>query len=496
MKSWEKETKIRVAIGAAMILAAVAMGFALKGFTGPESLMWQRMVFIAAVLGVGLSGFFGMLTPAGFLLGFLPVLAALPRALPEPWNRYFSFVFLGALFALPALKKRKSVKSKKEEPEPLEEPLTQEEEVSLAQLQELTVVLEPLSGRIYQILRCGSQLRFYRAGGELRGVDFEKLQKAGDRLRPLDKKDFTLERSEIRSVKILENENSIYKVTAVVKAGAKKLRLSPVALSPDDLESNYDRFRKFWTSVAPDAIHPQNTGSLAQEENAPNQSRLQILEKIRMVLYGYLLLVGLAWMFLDVPYGLFAVLALLGLPAALVLYILFPNEITLDENKKTDPKVSLTMAVMLGGTAPALRALLDYNIQTFGRYALLSLAVAAVGVALVMLLNREWKRKKGVILALAMGLLFYGFGFVGQVNGLLDTNPPRQEVGVIVDMDISTSSKGPDSYHLTIVMPDGEELDTKVSRSQYESMEIGDSVTVYTYPGFLGIPYTFAVETE
>lgn len=360
------------------------------------------------------------------------------------------------------------------------------------------MVLQPLTGRIYQLIRCGNQLRFYRAGGELRGVDYEKLQNPGVTLRPLSKKDFCVERGEIRSIHLRENENGPYPLTAVVKAGRKTLRLVPILSTMEEKvqEQERERFRKFFSSVAPDALRAANRKQAAEDEESPDPSKVAILEKVRFVLSGYLLLVGLAWLFLDVPYGLFAVLALLGLPATMILYILFPNEITLEEKKKTDSRVSLMMPAFLGGCAPALRALMDYNIQKFGRYALLSFGVAAAGVVLVMLLNREWKRRKAVILVLVMGFLFYGFGFVGQVNGLLDTEPPRQDAGRIADMHISTSSKGPDSYYLTVTMPDGSELDTKVSKSQYEAMEIGDPVTVYTYAGFLGIPYTVAMPAE
>ena len=97
----------RLIAGLAMIGLAVYFALTLDGFTGPESTMLQRTIFILSVMGVGLGGlgciFFGIL---GALGGLVFVLAlTLPRVLPDPWNRYFSLVYILFLFAIKPLTK-------------------------------------------------------------------------------------------------------------------------------------------------------------------------------------------------------------------------------------------------------------------------------------------------------------------------------------------------------------------------------------------------------
>ncbi len=96
----------RLITGLLLIAIAVILGIALDGrFTGPESLMIQRLTYIICVIGVGLGGFtFIFLGWWGFLFGVIFVLVlALPRVLPDPWNRYFFCLYLIALLGLPPL---------------------------------------------------------------------------------------------------------------------------------------------------------------------------------------------------------------------------------------------------------------------------------------------------------------------------------------------------------------------------------------------------------
>ena len=74
-KPISKQFFLRLIIGLALIGLAVYFAFTLDGFTGPESTMSQRLIFIFAVLGVGLGGlgciFFGIWGVLGGIL--LPV---------------------------------------------------------------------------------------------------------------------------------------------------------------------------------------------------------------------------------------------------------------------------------------------------------------------------------------------------------------------------------------------------------------------------------------
>lgn len=89
-------------------------------------------------------------------------------------------------------------------------------------------------------------------------------------------------------------------------------------------------------------------------------------------------------------------------------------------------------------------------------------------------------------------LLFYSFGFTGQMNYVLDDIESTRCEAVVEEMQISASSKGWDLYKLTVVLPDGQTQELSVAQEFYEQTEIGDTVTVETYSGALGIAYADA----
>lgn len=84
----------RLIIGLLLIALAVILGILMDGkFTGPDSLMLHRLIFIVCVIGLGLGGLaFIFLSWWGLLLGVGFVLViALPQALPDPGTVTFPF---------------------------------------------------------------------------------------------------------------------------------------------------------------------------------------------------------------------------------------------------------------------------------------------------------------------------------------------------------------------------------------------------------------------
>ena len=90
----------------------------------------------------------------------------------------------------------------------------------------------------------------------------------------------------------------------------------------------------------------------------------------------------------------------------------------------------------------------------------------------------------------AFSLLFYSFGFTGQINYVLDDIEPTRCKAVVEEMQISASSKGWDLYKLTVVLPDGQTQELHVKEQLYEQTEVGDTITIATYNGAIDIPYT------
>ena len=316
-----KFNKKRIIFGGILLLIAVLCGFLLDGFLGPESAMWQRMVWIVAVLGTGLSGimcsFMGALgTVYGY--GFVLILS-LPRMLPDPWNRYFSFVYLAVLLALPVIRRKKNAcKNREPEAEPV---ASTEEQVPLENAEGGLLVYHKLSGRFYQLIRTTGEIRAYFVGNGLKGVDDKLLQNPAESLRTQTKKDLIIPVEEITKVRFQELpvNNTGIDHQFVVKAKKKHVFC---AYGTDDL-SGYMKFFHQWLSEAAEE----------EEEELLPEKQLGILQKIHLFSKIYLAIVSLCWLFLNVPYMLFSLLELLVVPVFLVLYVLFPDSMTILERR-------------------------------------------------------------------------------------------------------------------------------------------------------------------
>lgn len=477
----------RLPVALVMLAAAVGLGFLLNGFVGPESAMWQRGVFCIAAFGTGLAAFFFFLVgwpglPGGY---GLVLLIFLPKALPEPWNRYFSIVYLALLFLVPpVLKKLK--KARTDGSGEAEETEEEKDETELPTSGDMLLVHFFGSDRNYQLIRAPGELRAYRVGGEFRGFDEALLQDPKKPLRPLGKKDLSFPLDETFSVSFQERYNTQWdrdEVVVTLRSGRRKHRMN--ALGSDE------QVRAFFTQCT--ANRTEQRSRLPKEPDvAPDPKRVALLRKVNVGLAIFTGLVDLPWLFLQVPYRLFAALALLPTLIAAALCCVFPNDTTLAETKKAErTRASFLSVLLLSAIVPTLRTLLDFNFLSWKPLLLISLGVFAVLMLALLALTKEWRAHKSLILAFILILAYYALGFTGQMNYLLDRSEPTEQTAVVEKMNISTSSKSPDSYYLTVRLPNGATEKLEVGEKLYEQTELGDTVTVETYSGGLGVPYAF-----
>lgn len=477
--------KKRIISGAILLCVAVLFGILLESFIGPKSEMWQRLVWIAAVLGTGLSAilcsFLGLLGAAyGFgailIIGLLNVL---PKLLPDPWNRYFSLVYFAVLFAAPAIRRQKNAKKNRSQ-ETERHMLPEEQEIPEWE-EEVLLVYHRVTGRIYQLFRTSGEIRAYFVGGELKGVDENLLQNPKLTLRSMEKKDYKISVEEIISVQYKEfpANNTDLDGQFIVKA-KKKYALCPYG--SDDI-SRYVTFFREWLSEH--AMPEQEKEELLPEK------RMATFKKIHRIYMVYMVIVSLCWLFLNVPYMLFSFLALLGLPVLLIMYILFQDCMTILENTRSTKKISITVSAFGSTFALLLRTLLDYNILKWSNLLIISLAALGVCTAVLLILTKEWRKKKLAAVYIMLILALYLPGAVGQINCTFDMSEPREQMTTVEDLSVSTSSKSPDSYYVHVTLRDGTQVQLQTYKEHYDSLRKGDIVGVYVFDGTLGIPYAY-----
>ena len=477
----------RVLVGLILLLAAVLCGFALRGFVGPETELWQRGVFCVAALGTGLAGFLYVFGDwPGLLCGYAVVLSSfLPKALPERWKGLAAigyFAVLGCLVMFVRLRGKRKAES---DEAPGEE--TDEESEEGEFLPNGPVIVHFYgSDRNYQLIRTPGELRAYRVGGELRGVELSLLQDPEKPLRPLGKRDlsfpldgtFRLTLETKRNNKTDEEE-----LVVTLCSGSKRHRMNALTPEPE--------FRALLERCT--ANRTEKPSRIPKDpRKTPNAARVHTLRGVSIALSSLALVIGLPWLFLDVPYRLFAGLILLLSPAVLVVCCLFPDDTTLRETKRDErERASFLMPLALSAFIPGLRSLMDFNILNWPRLLIFTGVLFVVLTAVFLLRTTEWRARKVVLINLIL-LLFFALGAMTEVNYIFDSSEPVVREAVVEDRHVSSGSKSPDTYTLKVRMPDGGMLELNVDEAYYNTTEVGSSVSVYTYSGALGVPYAFA----
>lgn len=490
-----KSVKTRIIAGLCMIAAAVVLGVALDGtMTGPQASRWEQAIYIVSVIGTGTAGLLGLLAgKPGFIMGYALVLLA---AMPSPWNRYVVVAELGALFLWMGVRSRSEKPAAEEAPGEEEPELTEEEQRLLEELSSLKIAENPMNSRMYQLIPAGDELLVYRVGGAFKGLREDLLQKDTETLRALGKDDFSIKLSDIRSVRLTELGNPLVSGMAVIKAAGRTYRFNAPGFA------DFEAYAAFWKSMIPNgarfavksrALNSQPADAPEAElpeAEPPNERRMAVLRVVKTCLGVYLAVVDLAWLFLHVPYGLFALLSLLATPVMLALYLCFPAELSMGEGKDFKDKISLSFLFTMSATAPALRALMDYNIIRPGRVFAIGGVVFAAAFGLFVLCSKEWKQQKVILLMTAMVLVFYAPSAVTHLNNILDASEPRSVACEVLDMRVSDD----DDYYVTVLLPEGEEFEMRTGRERYDALEVGGEAVVDIYDGCFGIPY--AVITE
>ena len=499
----------RVLISLGLLVLAVGLGFLFSGFTGAESAMWQRCVFCLASFGTGLSALFFLLIGwPGLFAGYAIVLIQfLPELLPEPWDRYYAVAYLALLLLVPVIqkqwkkahpeKRKKSggTKRAKKAAQP-DEPAAPADEAEMENVPDFVLNGESLlahfliSDRNYQMIRTPGELRAYRVGGELRGIDATLLQDPKQPLRPLGKKDLAFPLDEtLRITMKTKYDSRLDREVLIVtlRSGRHTHRMTCFAQN--------SQIRAFFARCTSNCVEKKKKTPEKSKvpEKPADRSRVAALRKANVALAVFAGLVDLPWLFLNVPYRLFAILALLPPLIALALCCIFPDDTTLTDSKRAESsRASFTGVMIISSLVPTLRTLLDFNSPQWGRLLLISAVVCVVLLVLVLLLSTEWRVKKSALICVGFALLYYSVGFTAQVNYVFDRAEPTSCEAVVEEMRISTSSKSPDTYDLTVVLPDGQTQELSVAQEFYEQTEIGDTVTVETYSGALGIAYADA----
>lgn len=483
----------RVLIGLGLLALAMTLGYFLQSTLLESGVRWKQAIFFLVVSGTGISGIlYIFLARKGLLIGYGVIFTlALLLVLPDDWKRIYIALGTVAAIATPTIKqiikKRKNRHvSSTSSPHAYGIRPMRVERINRAQEMKNAPVFarHTANGNMYQVFIRDGEFLFYKVSSVWKETREEDLIHA-EHLPSMKKGDFSFIAKDITWLRFreLEEDNNPfdqeisihvkkrrYYLSTIESAGGAKLEQLLREQAPKDVVDERKQKRRYIPS--------------------PQLKRKRILERIYLGISAVAMLVDVAWMLLDVPYRLFAWIAILPTPLLFLMYFLFPNEVAIGESKAiAHGRVMILMGLLLSGIIPFFRTEADFNFLQEGRYYLIVCVVALLSVIQAILSSPESRIRKSQLLIIGFISFYYFAGALGQVNFLLDQTAPHESYAVVTKMDIHSSAKSRTHYVLDVVTNQNETYSLEVAKSFYQETEVGETVEVLVYDGAFGIPY-------
>jgi hypothetical protein len=232
-----------------------------------------------------------------------------------------------------------------------------------------------------------------------------------------------------------------------------------------------------------------------EEFGITEEARLKRLEQARKAA-RYTEWVGWAivvWLFFyPTPYELSIMSGIIYPFLAVALCFLYRGLIRGYDGEKS-PYPTMIMTVIVVPMMLAYRAIVDINILSYHNGWILMIIITTILFVSYQVPTNGFSFRKNadiwtffVVLILLMA---YGYGTVTLTNAIADHSQPEVYPTVITNKRVSTGKSA--SYYLELKKwgDQSEDDEVTVSRSQFDSYAVGDSINVHLRPGALKMPW-------
>ncbi|MDD6611522.1 MAG: hypothetical protein PUE91_04900 [Clostridiales bacterium] len=364
------------------------------------------------------------------------------------------------------------------------------------------------SDRIYLVYDCGEQYYFYPIGNEVFGIDPEKIPESiptraqmeeNRKARIFDKRKISnckLNRKRSISTQ-LDNcgsfhftyDGKVQKFILLEHPTEEQIAtfLSDVSAQfPPKTEAERKKLQK---QAEQSSKIKKASRAIARQQDAETFHTYKLLGRIINIIT---VIVALGTLFYGEPYGLWVGLCVLLFALAYILCICRPAYFTPSfgsEDESQEHLITLNIPIL----CPVIFFLgpddATCNILTLENLIIYTVVCAVLLAVILYFRNIDSCRNIFTLLSSLFYLFMSCFGMIGELNYVLDNSVPYDKATCeITDMELDTSSKGPDTYEITVDFR-GEEIDLFIEKEDYERLQIGDTVPVSLYRGGLGIPF-------
>jgi hypothetical protein len=234
-----------------------------------------------------------------------------------------------------------------------------------------------------------------------------------------------------------------------------------------------------------------------EEFGITEESRLRRLNEARKVSKfinggAYILLV---WMFAFPRYCYEYGIIVCAVYPLIAIFVTLSYRGLISADEYGESKIpSLATSVVAPGIMLGLRALMDFTIVTHPLSAWIAVGIVSITFSLLYVLPSFKTSTKPMRYFLTTSLmiflnLFYSYGLIIMANCMLDNKQPAHYETTVADKRISSGKTT--SYYVDVnpVGPLTEGQEVKVSRDEYESIHVGDTLGVTLHNGYINIPW-------
>lgn len=212
--------------------------------------------------------------------------------------------------------------------------------------------------------------------------------------------------------------------------------------------------------------------------------RFTRLKTIVKLLWIYACASIAAWLLLKSVRDAIVSISIAAALAVFVLYLIFPNELTVIEKKKNaGGRIQIAELWIILLIFPMLQLTYE-NIMNWPRLLMITAFPCGVMLLLYLIRIREWRMKKGLLVAPLFVCFVLCLCAVGHVNNWLDAHP-AQGISCVIEEKSRSSRSG---RHIFVVM-DGKRQKLKVPLGMYADLSPGEQIDLYRHDGALGIAY-------
>jgi hypothetical protein len=188
------------------------------------------------------------------------------------------------------------------------------------------------------------------------------------------------------------------------------------------------------------------------------------------------------------PYSL-VILILAAIPPIAIYLGLRAKGVYQFDGKRNDARPSLAVPVIAPGLILALRAITDLSFLRWQQLLSPILIVAIAMTALIAAADPKTGKQRWSYLATLLLAVAYGGGVSAMADTLLDHSTPKILQSEVIHKRISNGRNTTRYLRLTPWGPQDHPAEVSVHSSLYSSVQPGQIVCVYFYPGALKVPW-------